>query len=279
MNTIIHDNGFEKVNLTSPDGAQAEVYLYGGHVTGWHPAGGVERLFLSKRAVFKSGTAIRGGVPVCFPQFNNEGPLIKHGFARIMPWKLDRITTSDTQARAELLLEDSPETRKLWPVSFSARLIVTIGGPSLRMELLVTNTGSSAFTFSGALHTYLHTEDINKVRVAGLKGQKYRNAVTGQSDLVQDEEELSIIGEVDRVYGSAPSRVTLKEPGRVITSTHEGFKDIVVWNPGPDKCKDLKDMEPEDYQKMLCVEAAIVNEPQEVPAGSVWRGMQELSLL
>ncbi|KHF24579.1 aldose 1-epimerase-like protein [Solemya velum gill symbiont] len=85
------DNGgddFSKVVLTAEDGAQAEIYLYGAHVTDWCPAGDDERLFLSERAEFSEGTAIRGGVPVCFPQFADEGPFLKHGFARLGLWEL-----------------------------------------------------------------------------------------------------------------------------------------------------------------------------------------------
>jgi glucose-6-phosphate 1-epimerase len=47
-------------------------------------------IFLSERAKFCHGTAISGGILVCFPQFADEGPLLKHGFARISVWKLLR---------------------------------------------------------------------------------------------------------------------------------------------------------------------------------------------
>src|SRR5512146_3353582 len=77
-------NNLPKVILHGPDGAQAEVYLHGAQVTSWKAADGLERLFLSERSDFLPGSAIRGGVPVIFPQFNELGPLIKHGFARRM---------------------------------------------------------------------------------------------------------------------------------------------------------------------------------------------------
>ena len=38
-------------------------------------ADGVERLYLSPQTSRDGSTAIRGGVPVCFPQFNMRGPL------------------------------------------------------------------------------------------------------------------------------------------------------------------------------------------------------------
>ena len=68
------------------DGATALVALHGAHVLSWQPADGRERLFLSDRAVFDGQAAIRGGIPVVFPQFAERGPLRKHGFARTAPW-------------------------------------------------------------------------------------------------------------------------------------------------------------------------------------------------
>jgi glucose-6-phosphate 1-epimerase len=38
-------NGLPRLRLTTPDGAEAEVYLHGAHVTSWRPAGGEEALF------------------------------------------------------------------------------------------------------------------------------------------------------------------------------------------------------------------------------------------
>ncbi|HEX5871641.1 MAG TPA: hypothetical protein VFY65_14540, partial [Longimicrobium sp.] len=76
-----------KLRLTHASGGTAEVYLHGAHVASWVPAGGSEAMFLSRAATLAPGEAIRGGVPVIFPQFASRGPLAKHGFARVQPWK------------------------------------------------------------------------------------------------------------------------------------------------------------------------------------------------
>src|SRR5512139_4252652 len=80
--------GLPKLTLVAPDGARAEVYLYGAHVVSWVPAGGQERLFLSRTSAFRAGAPIRGGVPVVFPQFGALGPLPLHGLVRLMVWEL-----------------------------------------------------------------------------------------------------------------------------------------------------------------------------------------------
>ncbi|MCH5754687.1 hypothetical protein MMA59_22970, partial [Salmonella enterica] len=64
------------IRLTAPDGATATMSLNGGHLLSWQPAGAPEQLYLSPRSEYASGKkAIRGGVPVIFPQFSDRGPL------------------------------------------------------------------------------------------------------------------------------------------------------------------------------------------------------------
>ena len=67
--------------------ARATVLPYGAHVTSWITADGDERLYLSGRTAYRAGAAIRGGVPVIFPQFSDVGPLPRHGFARTRAWR------------------------------------------------------------------------------------------------------------------------------------------------------------------------------------------------
>ena len=64
--------------------ASAHIYLHGGHVTHFQPAGKPPLLFVSKDSLYADGKAIRGGVPVIFPWFganatNPKAPA--HGFA------------------------------------------------------------------------------------------------------------------------------------------------------------------------------------------------------
>jgi hypothetical protein len=79
--------------LLPPDGARAEIYPHGTHVTSWVPAGGSERLFLSPASEFRPGAPIRGGVPVVFPQFSGLGSLPKHGFVRLLSWEMTLVET------------------------------------------------------------------------------------------------------------------------------------------------------------------------------------------
>src|SRR5262245_32699063 len=172
--------GLPSLALVAGDGARAEVYLHGAHVTSWIPAGGDERLFLSARSRFGPGEAIRGGIPVCFPQFAAQGPLPNHGFARTSVWELAEAQRTVTgAARALLRLADSPATRAQWSHPFALELTVSVTGRTLELGLTVINTGAKAFEFTGALHSYLRVADVRRATVRGLQNVRYRDKALG----------------------------------------------------------------------------------------------------
>jgi glucose-6-phosphate 1-epimerase len=267
----------QKQKIQSRDGATAEVFSHGAHVTSWVPAGGVERLFLSAASEFRSGAAIRGGVPIIFPQFAAEGPLLKHGFARITEWEPKEVIDTPPGGQAAcFVLHNSHATQALWPHAFRAEYIVTVLANTLTLALEIENTGPSPFDFTVALHTYLRVADINNVTVAGLQGIRYRDSAHGNTMHVEQARELKIADEVDRIYFDTPSELVLTEPDRTLRIRSQGFTDTVIWNPGPEKSAALRDMEPEGYKRMLCVESAAIGKPIRLSAGESWLGVQEM---
>jgi glucose-6-phosphate 1-epimerase len=266
----------EVVRLTHPSGSTAEVHRSGAHVTSWVPAGGGEALFLSRASRFGPGTAIRGGVPVIFPQFAETGPLPKHGFARTLPW--ERVDGSD--ARATFRLRDDERTRALWPHAFVAELSVELEEARISIHLAVTNTDAAPLAFTGALHTYLRVADVHRASVHGLRGVTYRDKLRGGESHVEDGEELRISGEIDRVYRHAPSALRVRDEagGRTIVVRSQGFEDAVVWNPGARNVLGFPDMEAGEEREMLCVEAAHAVDPVRLAPGEAWRGAQVLEI-
>ncbi|CAL2246321.1 unnamed protein product [Prunus armeniaca] len=161
-------NGLDKVVLREVRGSSAEVYLYGGQVTSWKNEYGEELLFVSSKATFKSPKAIRGGIPICFPQFGSLGSLEQHGFARNRFWSIDHDpppfpTNSGNKAFIDLILKPSEEDSKIWSHRYEFRLRVTLGpGGDLMLTSRIrnTNTDGKSFTFTFAYHTYLFVTDI-----------------------------------------------------------------------------------------------------------------------
>lgn len=267
----------DKFKITAPDGACAEIYLNGAHVTSWVPAGGVERLFLSAASEFRPGAAIRGGVPVIFPQFASLGSLPKHGFARNQPWELESVTPVGEAVTATLTLHASAVTHQVWDYPFVASLTVRVGGPWLSVSLRIQNPGKQSFSFTGALHSYLRVDDLAHATLEGLGGRTYIDTVGGLNvERVQAEDLLRFDAETDRIYPQAPSPLVLKDATHRLEISASGFPDCVVWNPGPVLGAKLADLEVEGHRRYVCVEAAAAMKPVTLKPGQTWQGEQRL---
>lgn len=270
-----------RIELIAPDGARAGVSLDGGHVLSWQPAGAPEQLYLSPNSEYTPGKAIRGGVPVCFPQFADRGPLAKHGFARTTRWELVSQEQGKDDALAVLRLQDSDATRKTWPHAFELELSVRLSGRRLDIELACENRGEDVFSFTAALHTYFRVADLDDVSLEGLTGLRYFDSVLKRE--ATERMALLLPGEkgvldLDRIYFGIDRELALAEDGRRLSIAQQGFEDAVVWNPGPERCAKLTDMPPEGWREMLCVEAATIGHPVELPVGETWVGRQSLRL-
>lgn len=272
-------HGQPALALVTSSGARAVVSLFGGQVLSWKPAGGEERLYLSEHAVFDGQSAIRGGVPVCFPQFAGLGSLPKHGFARNRTWSLVDRRTGDDFALLILRLTDDDQTRALWPHRFSAELTVLIEDSRLELELEVANEGDTACAFTAALHTYLRVREVEESRLEGLYGQEYRDSADSDRIKRDSGDVLLIEAETDRVYHDVQRPLLLREYDRSLGINAEGFPDVVVWNPWEERCAALADMPAKGFRRMLCVEAAAARQPVSLPAGKRWWGRQTLLAL
>lgn len=256
------------------DGATALVALHGAHVLSWIPADGRERLFLSERAMFDGRTAIRGGIPVIFPQFSDRGLLPKHGFARTSPW-----TFAGIQGDAALFeLVDDGSRDPVWPHPFAARLRIALDATRLTVALEIENTGEHAFAFTAALHTYLRVDGIAQVQVNGMDGCARWDAVTDTHSVQQGA--LRFAGEYDSVFQAAPGPLCLHESGAHTLTLEQSAScaSTVVWNPGAALCARLPDMPADGYASMLCIEAAQIDTPVHLAPSAAWTGWQRLSV-
>ncbi|MDB5791862.1 MAG: putative glucose-6-phosphate 1-epimerase [Massilia sp.] len=250
------------VLLSAPDGAQATVTLYGAHLISWQGSDGRERLFCSARSNLDGSRAIRGGVPVIFPQFAARGAGMRHGFARVSTWRLFESGLDDGWAFAVFALAPpdlAPEHATAWPHGFALQLRVAIRANELSMTFDVQNTGADAFPFAAALHTYFLVDDVADVRILGV-----------------EPEELAISGKFDQVYEGVAPPLALVDGGVVLTLRQEGFPDAVVWNPGAADAAALADMADQEYRRFVCIEPALLNGPTLQP-GEQWRGEYQVS--
>jgi glucose-6-phosphate 1-epimerase len=248
--------------LTSPDGAQASIALYGAHLISWRGADGRERLFCSAKSALDGSKAIRGGVPVIFPQFAARGTGMRHGFARVSTWRVVEQGIDGHAAFAVLALTPAdlaPQHAQAWPHGFELRLRIAIHANELSMRFEVRNTGAAPFPFAAALHTYFLVDDIAAVRIDGV-----------------ETEELAITDKFDRVYEGVQPRLALVDGGVVLTLRQQGFTDAVVWNPGAEDAAALADMADGEYRRFVCIEPALLDGPMLQPGGR-WLGEYHVS--
>lgn len=270
-------HGLPAVRLRAGDGSTATITLHGAHVVSWTDAQGLERLYLSPTSRYEAGQAIRGGVPVIFPQFSTRGPLPRHGFARTAAWSVADASPAPAGCSVTLRLHSSAETHALWPHAFVCELTVTLDAGRLAMRLEVSNLGTAPFSFQAALHTYLAVGAIGSVRLSGLENCVFEDTTQAHGPRAADPQAvLHIDGTTDRIYYDTPSPLALQSDHGALALQHQGFCDVVVWNPGQTAEGVFSDMPSDGYQHFVCVEAALIGRPCELGAGECWVGVQTL---
>ncbi|KAJ2702438.1 hypothetical protein H4R19_005362 [Coemansia spiralis] len=254
------DGSTERVVLCGPDGASAEVYLYGATITSW-TSRGVERLFVSAQAKLDGSRPIRGGIPLVFPQFG-PGELPQHGFARTRKWVLVDSEARGVSAVANLELRDDEDTRaSKWPYAFSLRYTITLTATTLSAIMKIENFDDREFSFTALQHTYFRVADIATTTVTGLDGAVYADKVRGTTGTTERRAQVTVAGNEDRVYADVPGTITVGCGKHRVRIQRFNFKDIVLWNPWADKSAEMSDFGDSEYKTMICVEPGAVAKP------------------
>jgi glucose-6-phosphate 1-epimerase len=275
--TPVRYRGADAIELTSPEAGSAVVLLHGGHVVSWKDPAGQERLYLSPLSDLSSDKAVRGGVPVIFPQFSERGPGPRHGFARTRRWHcVASDGGSDGCPSVSMALESSEATHALWPEAFRIELKVALSPGVLDLQLTVSNVGPRSWKFAGALHSYLAVESIGAVHLAGLQGLRFEDALRAGATSQQSSPTLRPKGAIDRIYFDAAGPFSLKDRKHSLSLAHQGWPDVVVWNPGIEGARALGDLPDADWARFVCVEAALIGAPQILQPGEQWQGRQTL---
>ena len=171
-----------------------------------------------------------------------------------------------------------PALDALWPFSFELTLTITLSPGRLLLALQVHNTGSQSMPFTMALHSYLAVQDVQQLRLEGLAGLRYWDALADTHPTSAADWRYS--GAFDAVFPSPPCPLVLRDAAGALEITQSpNLANTVVWNPGPTLSAQLADMPDDGYQHMLCVEAAQIDTPVDLAAGAHWLGWQQLRAL
>lgn len=247
----------ESLVLELPGGGSGEVALHGGHVLSWCPPGRGEVLFVSEQARFEPGTAIRGGIPVCFPWFGpgRSGEMAPaHGWARTSQWSLVDVERAD-DGLAVTLRTSGPLGEPGAPEG-TLTLVVRVGA-MLRLEVVLeAEPGAGAEI---ALHSYFRVPDLKAVAVEGLDGAGYLDQLTGERH--RQEGDVTFEAETDRVYeADGPLVLRGVAGGGALRLTPEGLGSAVLWNPWADKAARTADLGDDEWRGFVCVEIGAVRD-------------------
>lgn len=243
----------------------ARLFLQGAHLTHFAPAGDANWLWLSDSARFETGRAIRGGIPICWPWFgvpDRNPPAVRdliptstsHGFARNEVWELEEVVETADSVEISLSLLANADFRERWRGHASALITFRLTQNACQIALTTTNLGRSTLAFSQALHSYLPTT-LSDTTITGLDGASYTDTLADWSQFRQ-QGDVTFAGEVDRIYQTGGEAITVQSGDQSLRLTSCGSDSTVIWNPGPEKARQLSDFAAQDWKSMVCVETA-----------------------
>ncbi|MEG0530018.1 D-hexose-6-phosphate mutarotase [Citrobacter sp. wls613] len=239
---------------------KASFALQGAHLLSWKPTGEDEVLWLSNNTPFKTGVALRGGVPICWPWFGPAAQpgLPSHGFARNLPWTLKAHNEDDNGVVLTFELQSSAETRQLWPHEFTLLARFKVGA-TCEIEL----EAHGEFETTSALHTYFNVGDIAAVKVSGLGDRLIDKVNDAKEDVLADGIQ-TFPDRTDRVYLNPEACSVIHDDSlnRNIDVVHHHHLNVVGWNPGPALSVSMGDMPDDGYKTFVCVETAYATAPQ-----------------
>ncbi len=239
---LVVDNGLGRLVLA----------LHGAHVMSFTPKGGRDILWLSPQTGLAEGKPIRGGIPLCMPWFGpHPDGLPLHGFARLMLWQVDDITSqADGSTSVALSLRDTKETRDVWPHEFLFRFEIGVGN-ALSLDMMATNESKSRAEFAFAFHTYFDVADISKTTVEGLENATYLDRLDGDAEK-SHAGALVFKGETQRLYSDVAAVQRIKSPLGV-WKIEGNAHCALAWNPGEND-KNVADIGAGKHVEFICLE-------------------------
>ncbi|NDG74274.1 MAG: galactose mutarotase [Synechococcaceae bacterium WB8_1B_136] len=244
----------------------------GGLVTSW-VADGRERLYFDADRFADPVKSVRGGIPVLFPICGNlpgdslrlpqgEFPMVQHGFARDLPWQLERLEGGEG---IRLRLTDSPASRAHYPFAFELTLDYALEPGALAITAGVEHGGTAggapaadAMPFALGLHPYFALSSLEAAELEGLPEQCFNHLTMAEAATA--EQLLQLRQGVDLLAApSGPVRLWDRASAEGVELQLSAPLDLaVVWTDPP--------------RPMLCLE------PWTAPRGALASGERQLNL-
>jgi len=246
-------NGFEYLEIQNST-AHAKIALQGAHIFEYRTKKGA-LLWISETSKFEEGTAIRGGIPICWPRFGNlDKSLPQHGFARIFLFELITVKEiNECLTQVHLQLKSSEASKEIWDYDFTLDIVFDIS-KTLSISMKTTNEDVKEFLLTQAFHTYFQVQNIENITIEGLEGVEFLDTLKDTKSV--ETKALHIDAETDRVYLGVEKDICLREDDRAVLIHAENSHSAIIWNPWIEKCSKMSAMLPEAYREFVCIESA-----------------------
>lgn len=242
----------------SASGASCTIHAFGATVISYKTGAGWECLFMSRDAKKDGSKAIRGGIPLVFPQFGQpDKSMPQHGFLRNNVWTVDESSAYDTADAAgiqyTLSLKDVKNARGgKWDENTTLDVTCTytlhIEASKMTTALELKNTCSNSFDFQTLQHTYFRVDgqgayDPAQCYVKGLQGYVLTDKISNAEEYKWGSDPVILEGLTDRVYTPPTGKDVVDVQigvgsGKTIKLTATGSVNgasvpvsCVVWNP------------------------------------------------
>ncbi|XP_035233274.1 putative glucose-6-phosphate 1-epimerase [Stegodyphus dumicola] len=155
-----------------------------------------------------------------------------------------------------------------------------ISETQLKMDVVITNTGDSSFSFTFLLHTYFSVPDVTLCKVTGLKDCTYIDKVRNGKEFIEDREEVTVSEFTDRIYKNTSVVHKIKNLSGDREGSIEKFNlpDTVIWNPWIENAKSMTDFDDDEWKNMICVEAGYVSSSVALQSSKSFLASQILSV-
>ena len=212
------------------------------------------------------GQPVRGGVPVIFPQFANQGSLPKHGFVRNLVWKERRTWQTSSESGVVYVLDLDEQTAPVWSHKASLKLEISASSRRLFMRLVVTNKGTNTLEWTGGLHPYWWVPNLLTTKIIGLNADH-------QNEMIFDE------NGIEQIFPNKGKVTLMRGEDSAVELQASGFDEWMVWSPGQVGAKLLTDMPAEDWQDFVCIEPVCVTNPVKLEAGESFEGTLQAKIM
>jgi glucose-6-phosphate 1-epimerase len=251
----------------------AVISLYGGQVLQWQPANQQPVFWLSDKANYTQGKAIRGGVPICWPWFgayhNESGELLEaegnHGFARQRTWQISSYQIERDRFSITLNLSGENDCTA-WPAKYQLQQELVFA-KTFQQKLIMTNLSNQVIHYSGALHSYLAVSHPENVSVDTLSSVLFDDKLATGRQAVQTL--VHCKGPIDRIYHTSNTQALVdNEWQRKLILNSTDCQQWVLWNPGQKIASKVADIHPQGENEYVCLEAANTNKISIAPMQS-----------